>query len=137
MQMLANASLISNDSMASNSRSLAGSAHESMIAALSLLYLCKIADLDRFDIVSEHTRCISALPGVSAGQGDSRQRRRWDKDPPERLLNMLEKAQLQRAFSTFLINKGGLLMLKCILIQPVFLKRTTNLNISSEYFDSF
>ncbi|KAG8001892.1 Serine/threonine-protein kinase Nek3 [Nibea albiflora] len=73
MQMLANTSLISNDSMASNSRSLAGSAHGS----------------------------------VSAGQKDSRQRRRWDKDPPERLLSMLEKAQLQRAFSTFVINKGG------------------------------
>ncbi|KAE8295116.1 Serine/threonine-protein kinase Nek3 [Larimichthys crocea] len=73
MQMLANASLISNDSMASDSRPLAGSTHGS----------------------------------VSAGQKDGRQRRRWDKDPPERLLNMLEKAQLQRAFSTFLINKGG------------------------------
>lgn len=38
---------------------------------------------------------------------DSRQRRRWDRDPPERLLSLLEKAQLSRAFSTFLINRGG------------------------------
>ncbi|XP_031719584.1 serine/threonine-protein kinase Nek3 isoform X1 [Anarrhichthys ocellatus] len=37
---------------------------------------------------------------------DSRQRRRWDRDPPERLLSLLEKARLSRAFSTFLINTG-------------------------------
>lgn len=37
---------------------------------------------------------------------DGRQRRQWDKDPPERLLSLLEKARLSRAFSTFLINTG-------------------------------
>nr|XP_046245646.1 serine/threonine-protein kinase Nek3 isoform X2 [Scatophagus argus] len=38
---------------------------------------------------------------------DSRRRRQWDKDPPERLLSLLEKARLSRASSTFLINKAG------------------------------
>ncbi|KAI3354067.1 hypothetical protein L3Q82_018625, partial [Scortum barcoo] len=37
----------------------------------------------------------------------SRQRRRWDRDPPERLLSLLEKAQLSRGCSTFIIHKGG------------------------------
>ncbi|XP_070826330.1 serine/threonine-protein kinase Nek3 isoform X1 [Chaetodon trifascialis] len=72
-QMLANASLISSDSMTSNSQSLTGSTHAS----------------------------------VSEEPEDSRQRRRWDKNPPERLLSVLEKAELSRAFSTFLINRGG------------------------------
>ena len=49
------------------------------------------------------------FPDVSEEPEDSsRQRRRWDKDPPERLLSVLEKAQLKRAFSTFVINRGGL-----------------------------
>ncbi|KAK5868933.1 hypothetical protein PBY51_009905 [Eleginops maclovinus] len=64
LQMLANASLVSLDSLASTCQSL------------------------------------TEEPGVS------RQRRRWDKDPPERLLSVLEKARLSRAFSTFLINPG-------------------------------
>ncbi|TNN47632.1 Serine/threonine-protein kinase Nek3 [Liparis tanakae] len=37
---------------------------------------------------------------------DGRRRRQWDKGPPERLLSLLEKARLSRAFSTFLINTG-------------------------------
>ncbi|XP_068441563.1 serine/threonine-protein kinase Nek3 [Clinocottus analis] len=37
---------------------------------------------------------------------ESRQRRQWDKDPPERLLSLLEKARISRAFSTFSINTG-------------------------------
>ncbi|XP_010778004.1 serine/threonine-protein kinase Nek3 [Notothenia coriiceps] len=65
LQMLANASLVSSDSMGSTCQSL------------------------------------------TEEPGDSRQRRRWDKDPPEKLLSVLEKAQLSRAFSTFLINPGG------------------------------
>ncbi|XP_062417230.1 serine/threonine-protein kinase Nek3 isoform X2 [Pungitius pungitius] len=36
----------------------------------------------------------------------SRPRRRWEKDPPERLLGLLEKARLSRASSTFLIHTG-------------------------------
>ncbi|XP_035535321.1 serine/threonine-protein kinase Nek3 [Morone saxatilis] len=68
MKMLANATLISSDSMAS----------------------------------TNHT-----LTGVSEEPEDSRQRKRWDRDPPERLLSLLEKARLSRASSTFLINRGG------------------------------
>ncbi|KAM9317639.1 LOW QUALITY PROTEIN: serine/threonine-protein kinase Nek3 [Pholidichthys leucotaenia] len=37
---------------------------------------------------------------------ENRQRRRWDLNPPERLLSALGKAQLSRAFSTFIIKKG-------------------------------
>lgn len=47
------------------------------------------------------------FPGVSEAPEASTQRRRWDRDPPEKLLSLLEKAQLSRAFSTFLINTGG------------------------------
>ncbi|XP_029302313.1 serine/threonine-protein kinase Nek3 [Cottoperca gobio] len=68
LQMLANASLVSSDSMTSTSQS---------------------------------------LTGVSEEPEDSRQRKRWDRDPPQRLLSLLEKAQLSRAFSTFLISTGG------------------------------
>lgn len=70
LQMLANATLVSSDSMASTSQTLTGSTY-------------------------------------GKKPEDSRQRRRWDRDPPERLLSLLEKAQLSRAFSTFLINRGG------------------------------
>ncbi|XP_044058568.1 serine/threonine-protein kinase Nek3 isoform X2 [Siniperca chuatsi] len=73
LQMLANASLVSSDSMASTSQTLIGSTHGS----------------------------------VSEEPEGSRQRRRWERDPPERLLSLLEKARLSRAFSTFLINRGG------------------------------
>lgn len=41
-------------------------------------------------------------------KGESIQRRRWEKDPPEELLLLLEKAEVFRAFSTFLIHKAGL-----------------------------
>ncbi|XP_068581035.1 serine/threonine-protein kinase Nek3 [Cebidichthys violaceus] len=68
-QMLANASLVSSDSMASTDQAFAASTHGEEPEA-------------------------------------SRQRRRWDRDPPERLLSLLEKARLSRAFSTFLINTG-------------------------------
>ncbi|XP_041796630.1 serine/threonine-protein kinase Nek3 isoform X2 [Chelmon rostratus] len=73
VQMLANASLMSSDSMASTGQTLSGSTHGS----------------------------------VSEEPENSRRRRRWDKNPPERLLSLLEKAELSRAFSTFLINRGG------------------------------
>lgn len=49
------------------------------------------------------------FPGVSEEPEDSRPRRRWDRGPPERLLSLLEKARLNRAFSTFIIHTGGLL----------------------------
>ncbi|XP_056231172.1 serine/threonine-protein kinase Nek3 isoform X1 [Seriola aureovittata] len=72
LQALANASIISSDSMASTSQ---------------------------------------ALTGVSEEPEDSRRRRQWEKDPPERLLSLLEKAQLSRAFSTFVINRGDDLLM--------------------------
>ncbi|XP_034024337.1 serine/threonine-protein kinase Nek3 isoform X2 [Thalassophryne amazonica] len=62
LQTLANASLLSSDSMASN-------------------------------------RPSEESEGLS-------QRRRWDKNPPEKLLRILEKAHLSRAFSTYLIRRG-------------------------------
>lgn len=39
---------------------------------------------------------------------ESRQRRRWVKDPPEELLRLLETAEVNRASSTFLIKRAGL-----------------------------
>ncbi|XP_029373152.1 serine/threonine-protein kinase Nek3 [Echeneis naucrates] len=47
------------------------------------------------------------LTGLSEEPEDSRQRRQWERDPPERLLSLLEKARLRRDFSTFIINRGG------------------------------
>ncbi|XP_049432113.1 serine/threonine-protein kinase Nek3 [Epinephelus fuscoguttatus] len=73
LQVLANASLISSNSMASTNQTLIGSTHGS----------------------------------VSEEPEDSRPRRRWDRGPPERLLSLLEKARLNRAFSTFIIHTGG------------------------------
>ncbi|GAA6215028.1 serine/threonine-protein kinase Nek3 isoform X1 [Lates japonicus] len=77
LQALANASLVSSDSMASTSQTLTGSAHAS----------------------------------VTEEPEESRQRRQWVRDPPERLLSLLEKARLSRAFSTFLINRGDDLLM--------------------------
>lgn len=48
---------------------------------------------------------------------DSRQRRRWEKEPPERLLSLLEKARLSRAFSTFLINRGLFKKTSCVFLS--------------------
>lgn len=56
------------------------------------------------------------FPGVPEPEG-SRQRRRWAKDPPERLLSLLEKARLSRASSTFLINRGGVLISEYMLFK--------------------
>ncbi|XP_018520937.1 serine/threonine-protein kinase Nek3 isoform X3 [Lates calcarifer] len=84
LQMLANASLVSSDSMASTSQTLIGSAHAN----------------------------------VPEEPEESRQRRQWVRDPPERLLSLLEKARLSRAFSTFLINRGGDDLLVGPLSQP-------------------
>uniref|UniRef100_A0A3P8SXI7 non-specific serine/threonine protein kinase n=1 Tax=Amphiprion percula TaxID=161767 RepID=A0A3P8SXI7_AMPPE len=43
---------------------------------------------------------------VSEQPEDGSQRRRWEKDPPERILSLLGKAPLRRSFSTFLIKRG-------------------------------
>ncbi|XP_061576416.1 serine/threonine-protein kinase Nek3 [Cololabis saira] len=72
LQALANASLVSSDSMASAGRTNTGSTHKS----------------------------------VSEKPADGRSRREWDRNPPERLLNLLEKAQIHEGFSTFLIKRG-------------------------------
>ncbi|XP_041664838.1 serine/threonine-protein kinase Nek3 [Cheilinus undulatus] len=55
-------------------------------------------------ISSEST--ASTTQSASDVSEEGQQRRRWETDPPERLLSLLGKAQLKRAFSTFLINKG-------------------------------
>lgn len=44
---------------------------------------------------------------VSEEPEEGQRRRRWVRDPPERILSLLEKAQLSRASSTFIINRGG------------------------------
>ncbi|XP_054650694.1 serine/threonine-protein kinase Nek3 isoform X2 [Dunckerocampus dactyliophorus] len=38
---------------------------------------------------------------------ESGQRKQWRRDPPERLLSLLEKAEVNRAFSTFVIHREG------------------------------
>ncbi|XP_072316687.1 serine/threonine-protein kinase Nek3 [Eucyclogobius newberryi] len=38
---------------------------------------------------------------------ESGRRRRWSREPPERLLSVLERAPLHRAFSTFIIRTAG------------------------------
>uniref|UniRef100_A0A3B3ZHY1 Protein kinase domain-containing protein n=1 Tax=Periophthalmus magnuspinnatus TaxID=409849 RepID=A0A3B3ZHY1_9GOBI len=40
-------------------------------------------------------------------QPENRQRRRWSREPAQRLLSVLEKAPLHRAFSTFIIHTAG------------------------------
>ncbi|XP_047451164.1 serine/threonine-protein kinase Nek3 [Mugil cephalus] len=60
----------------------------------------------------------STCASVSEEPEDGGQRRRWERDAPERLLSLLEKAQLSRAFSTFIINKGGENPLVGPLTQP-------------------
>uniref|UniRef100_A0A669CQ53 NIMA related kinase 3 n=1 Tax=Oreochromis niloticus TaxID=8128 RepID=A0A669CQ53_ORENI len=77
LQVLANASLVSSDSMISTAQTSTSSAHEGMVA---------------------HS--------IAGEPEDSRQRRRWERNPPERLLSLLEKAQLSKASSTFIVNRG-------------------------------
>ncbi|KAM9358626.1 serine/threonine-protein kinase Nek3 [Symphorus nematophorus] len=63
--------------------------------------------LNNASLVSSDSQTLTGSTHRKEPEDCSRQRRRWDKDPPERLLSVLEKAQLKRAFSTFLINRGG------------------------------
>ncbi|XP_078140400.1 serine/threonine-protein kinase Nek3 [Centroberyx gerrardi] len=45
---------------------------------------------------------------ISSGKPqERRQRRRWERNPPERLLSLLEKVQLSAAFSTYSVHTGG------------------------------
>uniref|UniRef100_A0AAX7TXU9 Protein kinase domain-containing protein n=1 Tax=Astatotilapia calliptera TaxID=8154 RepID=A0AAX7TXU9_ASTCA len=82
LQVLANASLVSSDSVTSTGWTFTSSTHEGMVAAE-----------------------FHFLKGAKISE-DSRQRRRWERNPPERLLSLLEKAQLSKASSTFIINRG-------------------------------
>ncbi|KAG7217668.1 hypothetical protein INR49_021357, partial [Caranx melampygus] len=84
LQALANARLMSSDSMTSASQGLTGSTHGNVLEEPE----------------------------------ESKPRRRWVKDPPERLLSLLEKVQLSRASSTFLINRAGDDLLMGPLSQP-------------------
>uniref|UniRef100_A0A669EJG6 NIMA related kinase 3 n=1 Tax=Oreochromis niloticus TaxID=8128 RepID=A0A669EJG6_ORENI len=43
---------------------------------------------------------------TSEGGVKANKRRRWERNPPERLLSLLEKAQLSKASSTFIVNRG-------------------------------
>ncbi len=38
---------------------------------------------------------------------ERRVRKQWDKDPPERLLSVLEKAQLCYGFETYTLHRDG------------------------------
>ncbi|XP_028320352.1 serine/threonine-protein kinase Nek3 isoform X2 [Gouania willdenowi] len=48
----------------------------------------------------------TSTTNTSTDKKEARQRRRWDRNPPERLLSLLEKARLSRDSSTFLIRKA-------------------------------
>ncbi|XP_019742953.1 serine/threonine-protein kinase Nek3 isoform X2 [Hippocampus comes] len=49
---------------------------------------------------------------------EGRRRKRWRREPPERLLNLLGKAKLSPSFSTFVIHKEGASPLADALSQP-------------------
>uniref|UniRef100_A0A1A7WCX2 NIMA-related kinase 3 n=1 Tax=Iconisemion striatum TaxID=60296 RepID=A0A1A7WCX2_9TELE len=68
-----------------------------MLACSSLVSSSSVASTQQIDSTQE---------SVSDDPEDGRQRRLWDRGPPERLLSLLEKAQLNKAFSTFLIHRG-------------------------------
>ncbi|KAM3838152.1 serine/threonine-protein kinase Nek3-like [Diretmus argenteus] len=78
LHMLGNASLLSSDSAASAVQTHQGSTRES----------------------TSEDRRSGEPPG-------GRQRRRWEKNPPERLLSLLDKAQISTAFGTYTIHRGG------------------------------
>lgn len=48
---------------------------------------------------------------------EGQQRKRWVRDPPEMLLRLLEKTQLTRASSTFIINRAGQAARHCFFVQ--------------------
>lgn len=96
-QMLADASLASSDSEPSTDQPGTGQLQQRPTAQ---------EDVQHQSVIS----CVPVFfPGASEEPEGSRPRRRWEKDPPERLLALLEKARLSRASSTFLIHSGGLM----------------------------
>ncbi|XP_061828370.1 serine/threonine-protein kinase Nek3 isoform X2 [Nerophis lumbriciformis] len=61
---------------------------------------------------SETVIQVLANASLLSSDGDVHQeergrRKQWQRDPPERLLSLLEKAELKRAFSTFVIHREG------------------------------
>lgn len=106
MQRLANASLMSSDSIPSTNRTLTAPTQESTTAPAALHHMNKIY----IWMNAVKYENASAFLGVTEEPVENCQRRQWARDPPETLLSLLEKAQLSRASSTFLINRGGLLI---------------------------
>ncbi|XP_061916875.1 serine/threonine-protein kinase Nek3 isoform X3 [Entelurus aequoreus] len=61
---------------------------------------------------SETVIQVLANASLLSSDGDVHQeergrRKQWQRDPPERLLSLLEKAELKRAFSTFVVHREG------------------------------
>lgn len=101
--ILDNASRISSDSTASTSQTFTASTHGCTLAAAFIAEMYKRLEADIRGFF------FSVCTGASGEQEERRPRKRWERDPPEELLRLLEKAELHRAFSTFLIHRGGLL----------------------------
>ncbi|XP_031647148.1 serine/threonine-protein kinase Nek3 isoform X4 [Oncorhynchus kisutch] len=59
--------------------------------------------------VLANTDLLSSGSLATTGQthSENRERRRWDRSPPEKLLRLLEKAQLSTAFRTYSIHTEG------------------------------
>lgn len=57
---------------------------------------------------AERTDCISEAECMEETR-ERRVRKQWDKDPPERLLSVLEKAQLCYGFETYILHRDGAL----------------------------
>ncbi|CAN9510925.1 unnamed protein product [Ophioblennius macclurei] len=58
------------------------------------------------DSVSSTTSDADATRASEEPEHGRRRRKQWDRDRPERLLSLLDKARLSRGFSTFLIKRG-------------------------------
>lgn len=68
--------------------------------------LQKLADAS---LMSSESMCSNSQSSAAEESEESGPRKKWQIEPPERLLSVLEKAQLNRAFSTFIIHRGGTL----------------------------
>lgn len=65
--------------------------------------LQKLADAS---LMSSESMCSNSQSSAAEESEKSGPRKKWQIEPPERLLSVLEKAQLNRAFSTFIIHRG-------------------------------
>ncbi|XP_062408398.1 serine/threonine-protein kinase Nek3 [Sardina pilchardus] len=72
----------------------------------TVLEVLKNADVISSDSmpIGDLEACPESLP-CEAPQ--KRERRRWDREPPQRLLSLLEKASLSTAFKTYTIHRQG------------------------------